>query len=450
MKQNMITGSPSKSLIFFALPMVLGNLFQQLYSMVDSIVVGNYNGEEALAAVGSSSIICFVFIAIAIGLGIGCGVVISQLFGAKQYDKMKTAISTSIITVVIIGALLTFVGLILAKPILTILQTPENIFDDAYTYLSIYMIGFVSMFLYNICNAVFNALGKSMLSLGFLIFSSVLNIGLDLLFVIQYKMGVAGVAWATLISQSAAAILAFIFLIFYIKKIETERKLVLFDKNLLKVMGKIAIPSCIQQSVVSFGLVFMQALINSYGSVVVAGYIAAIRIDGIAIIPMLSIGNAISTYVAQNIGAGKIDRVKMGYRSGIAMSTIICIVLTVLIFIFGEQFISIFMDSTASAEAIAVGVEYLKIVGVFYIMLGLMNITGGVLRGAGDMGYALLIVVVSFTVRVVVSYALAAIFVGDSTVVWLGNPIGWILGFTLAYARYRSNKWKTKAIVGKV
>ena len=448
MKQDMVTGSASKSLIMFALPMVLGNIFQQLYGLIDTIVVGNFVGEGALAAVGTSTALAFVFIAVAMGLSIGCSVVISQLFGAGSLKRMKTAIFTSIFMMIALGVVLTIVAYNLAGIMLGWMQTPDNIFADAKSYLQIYTLGYIGLFVYNISNSVFNALGMSKLPLAFLAFSSVLNIILDLLFVIKYNMGVAGVAWATFISQNIAAALAFVVLLFTLKKIKCQ-DYKLFEWALIPKLLKVAGPTCAQQMIVSLGFVFMQSLINIFGSTVIAGYTAATKIDNIALIPMVQVGNALSTFVAQNVGAGKYERVGTGLKTAMLMDVVFGVVIAVLVFIFGKFFIALFMDSTESAEAIGIGVEYMYVVAIFYFLMGVQNAYAGAIRGAGDVKHSMICVLLNFGLRLVAAYILALFFIGEKGI-WWSLPIGWAIGTIYGFFYYRSGKWKDKAVVGKM
>ena len=443
-KLSMTSGNPAKPLILFTLPLVAGNIFQQFYNIVDSIIVGNYVGANALAAVGSSTAITMMFVMIATGTGIGCSVIISQLFGAKQFGKMKSAISTALISVLVFSIILSIIGVFINKGILTLMGTPADVFDDAVVYLQIYFYGFVFLFMYNIFSSVFQALGDSMKPLLFLVFSSVLNIGLDIYFVVGLHMGVAGVAWATLIAQGVSALLSFIVLMHKLKRIETE-KYAFFDGQLLKSMIKIAIPSIIQQSIISVGMVFIQAVVNRFGATFLAGYTAATKIDGIAIVPMVAVGNAMSTYVAQNMGAGKPDRVKIGYRICLAMGVGMGVVLAVLFGIFGEQLIGLFMDSSSEAAAIAVGVDFLSVISKGYIIMALLNCTGGILRGAGDMKFFLVGSLSNLALRIILCYSLATITAGD-IIRWSG-PLGWFLGFLIFFIRYKQGGWKKKKLV---
>ena len=433
---DMSVGNPAKKLFFFAVPIVLGNLFQQLYNIIDSMVVGRFVGAQALAAVGASTAIVFLFVAVATGSSIGYSVVISQLFGAKDQDRMMTAIYTALISTFVLGLILM---------IISAARTPADIYRDAADYLRIYMFGLVFLFMYNTLNAVYNALGASKIPLYFLAGSSILNIVLDLYFVIRLQMGVTGVAWATLIAQGLAAVISFINLLFRLKKIETETKPVLFDRKLLFQMGRIAVPSMVQQSIVSFGMVFVQSLVNSFGSVVLAGYTAATKIDSIAIMPMVNVGNAVSTFTAQNIGAKKPERIREGLRAGRHMVAGIAVVITGILFFKGDVLVAQFVDEAVNAEVITIGVDYLRVVSVFYALMGLMNVVNAVLRGAGDVGVFMAGTLCNFGCRVVFAYILAY-FLGASGI-WWSVPIGWAAAFTIGTLRYRSGKWKEKGIV---
>lgn len=443
-KASMISGNPTKPLILFAIPMIVGNLFQQFYNIIDSIIVGNVVGADALAAVGASTSITMLFVMIATGTGIGCSVVISQLFGARKLEQMKTAISTALISILVFSIVLSIIGMIINRGILTLMGTPDDIFKDAVTYLQIYFYGFVFLFLYNAFSAIFNALGDSVKPLLFLIFSSLLNIVLDLYFVIVLKMGVAGVAWATLIAQGVSAILSFTFLLKKLKGIKTDA-FAYYDVSLLKNMVKVAIPTTIQQSIISIGMIFIQAAVNQFGSTFLAGYTAAIKIDGIAIVPMVAVGNATSTYVAQNMGARKPERISQGYRICLAMAAGIGILIAIIFFFCGEQFVGLFMDSTTGAESIAIGAKYLSVVSLFYFVMGTMNVSMGVLRGAADMKWFLSCSLINLTIRVVLTYALAG--VTNGMIIMWSSPIGWFVGLVVAVCRYFHGGWKTKKLV---
>lgn len=445
MNKDMTVGNPSKILFYFALPMVAGNILQQLYNIVDSIIVGNFIGAEALAAVGASYPITFVLITVANGCGIGCGVVISQYFGGKLLDKVKTSIFTSIIFITILGFLLMTIGIVFSDEILYLMNTPNEIFRDSNIYMKIYFKGVVFIFLYNIINSSFNALGNSKTPLVFLLISSFLNIGLDLLFVIKFKMGVAGAAYATLISQAIAVILSLIFLFITLKNIKSESKVNLFDVKILKNISRIALPSILQQSIVSIGNLFVQALVNSYGAVVIAGYAAATKIDSITILPMANMSNAVSTFTGQNIGAHKVERIKAGYKSALIMIGVFCAFAASTLFIFGHKLIGLFVDSTSNVEVINVGTQYMRIVSIFYFFMGLMVITNGILRGSGDMKIFLASTLTNLSTRIIFAY-LFAFLIGQAAI-WWSVPLGWIFASTISVIRYKSGKWKYKAVI---
>ena len=452
MNKNMIVGNPAKSLILFAIPMVVGQLFQQIYSLADTMIVGRTLGQGPLGAVGSSVAICWVYVAIALGLGMGCSVVISQLFGAGRITRMKTAISTSIISMLALSLIFLVIGLISCDGVMILMNTPDELLSDARTYYTIYIIGFPGLFLYNIANSIFNALGKSKIPLFFLAGSALLNIGLDLWFILGFHWGVAGAAIATIVSQYLAAILSFIVLLIYLRKEFSSReentndKPKLFDFSMLSNIARVAIPTMITQTILSVGIVVLQALVNSFGPDVMAGFTAASKIDGLAIVPMVQIGNAISTFTAQNVGAEQFDRVGKGFHAALAMTAVVSLTVAAVMFIWCKPIVGWFMDASSSMEAISIGADYVKIVCVFYIVMGFMNNTCGVLRGAGDVMPTMVSLLVNFGIRVAFAYVMTGIF-HSPIYIWWSNPIGWFFGLAIAYIRYRSGKWKTKSVI---
>lgn len=450
MVKNLTKGNPLKLLFFFAFPMVLGNLLQQLYNMVDSMVVGKFVGEDALAAVGSSFPIVFLAVAIATGLSMGCTVVISQLFGAQKIVEMKTTIYTALISLGILGFAIMAAGQIIASPMLHLLGTDPDIMADSLLYLRIYFGGAIFLFLYNTLNGIYNALGDSKTPLKFLASAAFINIGLDLLFVIRFHMGVAGVAWATLIAQGLCAVISFVILMHRVHEIENEAgkkdvKPELFKGSAVKKIAKIGIPSMIQQSAVSVSMMCMQGLVNSYGKVFVAGYTAATKIDSIAMLPDINFGNAMSSYTAQNIGAGKDERVQEGFRASLFMATAFSAFVTGCIFMFGPNLLGLFLETGAQGTAMGYGMDYLKIVSVFYVLLGFMFVGNGLLRGAGDMGTFMASSITNLAVRVVIAYSLSY-FIG-SDAIWWSVPIGWGVGSVICYVRIRSGKWKHRNVL---
>ena len=319
-KRSMLEGSPGRALFFFALPMILGNLFQQFYNMVDSMIVGRFVGEEALAAVGASYALTNVFVMIAIGGGIGASVITSQYLGAGNYEKMKTSVSTALFTFLGMGVLLGIFGFAMNRQILIWLNTPENILAAAGTYLGIYFLGMPFLFMYNILSSMFNALGDSRTPLLLLIFSSILNVFLDLWFVLQFGLGVSGVAIATVIAQGMSAVISFALLLRRLMEFRTEGCVEKYDTVILGSMVKIAVPSILQQSIVSIGMLLVQSVVNGFGSSVLAGYAAGPRIESICIVPMISTGNAVSTFTAQNMGADKAERARRSLYYSLAIT----------------------------------------------------------------------------------------------------------------------------------
>lgn len=445
-KQDMLTGKAGKTLFFFALPMILGNLFQQFYNMADSIIVGRYVGEDALAAVGASYSLTTVFIMIAIGGGIGASVITSQYLGAKAYGKMKTSIYTACISFLAISIVLAVIGLLLNRNILIALKTPDNILTDAVIYLEIYFYGLPFLFMYNILSAMFNALGKSKIPLFLLIFSSILNVGLDLYMVRSLGMGVAGVAIATVIAQGLSALLSFGILWWYLKRFETKEETVkVFDLNMLFRGTKIAIPSIIQQSIVSIGMLLVQSVVNGFGSSVLAGYSAGMRIESICIVPMIATGNAVSTFTAHNLGARQVERVKKGYHAGIMMIAGFSIILCLALQLFHGSIIQAFLKEDSGLAAYQTGNGYLTFIGWFFLLIGIKAVTDGVLRGAGDVNMYMAANLINLTIRVLVANLLAPV-VGVQAV-WWAVPIGWGVNAIISYTWYKTGRWSRKRVI---
>ena len=376
--------SPFRALLIFSFPMMMGNLFQQFYTMTDSIIVGRFIGEAALAAVGASAALSAVFIAIAVGGGAGALVITSNAFGRKDFTLVKESISTSLISFCILSVVLAAAGYAFSERIMSLLNTPENIKSDAVLYLRIYFLGLPFLFMYNIISSVFNSLGKSRIPLFLLIFSSLLNIVLDIAAVTALGMGIAGAAWATLISQALSAVLSFIILTKTLKSMDGRRKR-LFSSSIFSSMTKIALPSIIQQTTINFGMMLVQSVVNTFGSEVLAGYSASIRIDNIVTVPLSAVGNAMSPYTAQNSGAGKNERIDTGWKSALAIILSFAIAICIILQAFNTEIISLFLGTGGSAAAYKTGEEYLSYLGWFYGILGFAFVTGGVLRGMGKM-----------------------------------------------------------------
>ena len=455
MVKNLTEGKPLNLLFFFALPMVAGNLFQQLYNMVDTAVVGKFVGEDAVAAVGSSFPIVFLSVAVASGLSMGCTVVVSQLFGAGRIHEMKTTISTAIISLGVLGLLIMGLGTLLAGPLLQLLGTDPDIMADSRTYLQIYFGGAVFLFLYNTLNGIYNAQGDSKTPLIFLMISSLTNIVLDLLFVIRFGMGVAGVAWATLIAQGLCAVASLLVLLRRMRRMPCEPekqgvKLPLFHMVAVKRIAQIGLPSMLQQSLVSLSMMMMQGLVNSFGKVLVAGYTAATKIDSLAMLPNMNISNAMSSFTAQNIGAGKYERVKEGLKACLLMVAVFSLLITVIIFLFGNQLLSLFLDPGDASGAMGYGLAYMHTVSLFYILMGLLFVPNGMLRGAGDMAAFTFSSMANLFSRVGIAYALVYLTPLGANAIWWSIPAGWAIGASVSLLRVKSGKWMRRSVADMV
>lgn len=436
----LITENPLKALIVFAIPMIIGNLFQQAYTMADSAIVGRLVGETALAAVGAAYSLTNIFICVAIGGGMGASVIVSQYFGHGNYGKLKKTVYTALVTFLVISVMLGVIGLAFSKNIMIAMNTPVEVLDMSVTYLQIYFLGLPFLFMYNVLSSMFNALGKSRIPLYFLIFSSVFNIVLDWVFVADFALDVAGVAWATMIAQGVSVLGSFTVLRMELKKLEGASDGIFAAEELLP-MAKIALPSILQQSTVSIGMMLVQSVVNSFGAEALAGFSAGMRIESICVVPMAAVGNAISSYTAQNIGAGQLKRVSRGYVQANKMVIFFGVVICMILELFPTQFITLFLGADGSQVALATGHAYLVFMGFFFSMIGFKMAADGVLRGAGDMKLFTVANLVNLSIRVIMAMTLAPRF--GIAWVWYAVPIGWTANFVISYLEYRTGKWKT-------
>ncbi len=437
MIKDLTTGKPSKVIWSYTIPMFLSVIFQQLYNMADSIIAGRFAGEEALAAVGASYPVTMVFNSIAVGCNIGCSVVVARIFGSRDYIKTRTAISTTVISAVVASAVLTLTGFFISNPVLRLLDTPENIFSDSSLYLRIYIGGFVFLFLYNIANAVFVSVGDSKTPLVFLICSSIGNIILDYVFVRFFHWGVAGVAWATFIAQGAACILALITVSSRIKEIKVTEKYAKFSFETLSEICRVAIPSILQQSFVSVGNLFVQKLINGFGSSVIAGYSSAVKLNTFCLTGIITLGNGISGFTAQNVGAKKLTRIDKGFAASLVMSLFITIPFSIIYFYAGKPFVMLFLEES-NAEALAVGIDFLKTVSPFYCPIAFKIIADGILRGTGWMKAFMVTTFLDLILRVIFAYVLSPVY-GPSGI-WWSWIIGWLTCTVLSVIIYYFNR----------
>jgi len=435
MVNDLTKGKTSRVILYFSLPLFISVIFQQMYSIADSVIAGRFAGEAALASVGASYPITNIFNAIAVGCNIGCGVVISQLFGAGKYKKVKTAVYTSLISSLVISVVLTVLGIMLTPSLMKLINTPEDIFSDSALYLKIYIAGFTFLFLYNIANGVFASLGNSKIPLYFLIFSSVTNVVLDYVFVAHFNMGVSGVAWATFIAQGVAGVMSVLTLLYHLKSLKTDEKAEIFSFEMLKSISKISIPSVLQQSFVSVGNVFIQGEINSYGSAVIAGYSAAIKLNTFAVNSLVTFGNSVSSFTAQNVGAMQYKRIKEGFKSGAVLSIITAIIFSVVYVAFSETLIGVFMEGDKSVLALTTGKQFLIIVEPFLCFIGFKVVCDGVLRGTGNMKYFMFATFADLVLRVILAFIFSHFF--GAVGIWLSWPIGWGLAVVLSFAFYK-------------
>lgn len=463
LNRDLTVGNPQTVLWKFCLPMFGSIIFQQLYNIADSLVAGKFIGENALAAVGNSYNVTLIFIAFAFGCNIGCSVIVSQLFGAKDYSRMKTAVYTTLISSAVLCAVLMLLGFLFCDPLLAQMKTHPEIMADSALYMDIYILGLPFLFFYNIATGIFSALGDSKTPFYFLAASSTSNIVVDILFVKCFHMGIAGVAWATFLCQGVSCILSIILILKRLAMIQTEsgngvtfstacapgvrqpadtspldarghEKTELFSPALLKKLAVIAIPSILQQSFISVGNIFIQSVINSFGISVTAGYSAAVKLNNLVITSFTTLGNGVSNFTAQNIGAGIPDRVKSGLRAGLKLVWCISIPIVLLYVCFGEYLLLLFMDSS-SAEALLTGKQFLWILSPFYFVVSAKLVTDGILRGAGAMKAFMAATFTDLILRVVLAFAFSSLF--GSIGIWCAWPIGWTIATGMSVYFYK-------------
>lgn len=439
MDHYLTNDKPSKAIIKFALPMIIGSLFQQIYTLVDSAVVGKYVGEEALASIGASFSLTTIFICIAVGGGAGASVLIARYFGSRNYKRMKSAIYTSMVAFLFLSIILSIFGLFFSKRLMTILNTPIDIMDMTILYLNIYFCGLPFLFMYNIISAMYQALGESKIPLYFLIFSSIVNVVLDIYLVKDLQMGIRGAAYATIFAQGLSAVFSFIVFLKSLRKFDIKIKKI-FDMNELKLLTKLAVPSIIQQSTITIGQLLVQSVVNSFGVEILAGFSVAMRVESLIIVPITSFGNAVSSYTSQNVGANKLDRIEKGLRASIGVVTVYCI----FIFAFLRRnylyITSLFMNEQSSNIALQTANAYLKFIAFFFILVALKHSVDGVLRGVGDVRVFTLANIINLFTRVSLSMMLAHKI--GVEIVWYSVPLGWLFNLVISsiYFVYIKNK----------
>ncbi len=442
---NLTAGSEAKGILRFVIPMLLGSVFQQLFNVVDTWIIGNYIGKEALGAVGASFPIIFVLISLVVGISTGGTVIISQYFGAQNYKKVKLAIDTIMFFLFFAAIIISLAGLYFSEQIFILIQLPPDLMQDAVTYLNIYLSGLILVFGYNAVSAILRGLGDSITPLYFLIIATILNIILDLLFVLVFGWGVAGVAIATVIAQGLAFVISVLYLNRTHELVKFSFKRIRFDKTIFVNSLKIGIPSGLQHTFVSLGMVALMAIVNTFGAETIAAYTIAGRLDSFALLPAMNFSMALTVFVGQNLGADKLERVRKGYQSTLAMTSLISLILTAIAIFFGKFLVAQFNNDP---EVVAIGYEYLLIVSPFYIVFSFMFINNGLLRGAGATLIPMFITLFSLWVfRIPISFFFSQYF--GTVGIWWGIPIAWCSGGLLSYIYYKSNKWRKHVVVKK-
>ena len=446
MNKDLTVGKPSSVLWRFCLPLFGSIIFQQLYNLADSFVAGRFVGENALAAVGNSYEITLIFIAFAFGCNIGCSVIVSQLFGAKRMTDLKTAVYTTLIASGVVCLVLMGVGTLFCTNLLRMINTPEDILADSKLYLDIYILGLPFVFYYNVATGIFSALGDSKTPFYFLAASSLSNIAVDILFVTAFQMGVAGVAWATFLCQGVSCILAVVVVFRRFRTIQTEETPKIFSWFLFKKIAVVAVPSILQQSFISIGNILIQGVINTFGSGVIAGYSAAVKLNNLVITSFTTLGNGISNYTAQNMGAEKPERVRQGFRAGLKLVWMLSVPLVALYLLCSSTVLRLFLDNP-TGQAMQVGIQFLRILSPFYFVISAKLVSDGILRGAGLMKQFMAATFTDLVLRVALAFLLSGPF--GTVGIWSAWPIGWTVAMVLSILFYVKGPWNRKETIAR-
>ncbi len=436
---DMTNGSPAKHIIKFALPLLLGNLFQQLYNMVDSLVVGNYIGADALAAVGACDSVNYLFFSLCFGLATGMGVIVSQFYGAKDEDNIQRTIASSIYVLVISALVVSVLGILLAPSLLRLLQTPNRIIRDAIIYMRTTCAGIIAIALYNGVAAILRALGDSKTPLYFLIMASIINVVLDLLFVLVFHWGVFGVAFATIIAQAVSAITCIVYAYLKMPYFRLTRKQLRPEKDIIRRSFVLGVPIGLQNSLIAVSCMALQGVVNAFGETVMAAYTIISRVEQVVQQPYGSLNVALTTYTGQNMGAGQIERVKQGYRQSVVMALVFSLLLIPVAFLFGEQIIGVFVKE---ADVIAIGSKGLCIDCLFYFALGMIYVPRALLNGVGDAGFAMLNGITEVACRIVFARILTKIPFLGYWGIWFTTGATWTIAAIVCVIRYKKGKWQ--------
>ena len=448
---DMTVGKPAGKIVAFTIPMLIGNIAQQLYGTVDSIVVGRYVGDNALAAVGSASPVFSLLLVLFAGVATGSGIMVSQYYGAKDRENLSKTIGVSLSLILIVSVMISVSAIFVTKPMLRLLNTPESIIDWCAEYLYILFYGVIGLSFYNLLSGILRGLGDSFSALLYLLIACILNIGLDIFFVASLGLGVAGVALATVIAQVISAVLSMMKLMRMKDVFDTGLRYCKLEKKMSWNVIRLGLPSGITQAIFSMAMLLVQSLTNSFGEAVIAANVIVMRVDGFAMMPNFSFGVAMTTFAGQNVGAGKLDRVKKGARDGTVIATIITAVLTLAILLFGRYLMRIF---TETESLVTLAMKMMTILAVGYISMSVTQCLSGVMRGAGDTMTPMWIsLITTVVVRVPIAYALAYLSrteenpIGDPMCIFISLLISWLIGALITIIAYRRGKWKKTSLI---
>ena len=443
--KDMTKGSITGAIISFSVPMLISSIFQQLYSLVDTYIVSRYLGPEALAGVGATGLLTFLMLCIALGMGAGGGLIIAQCYGSKNYEKLRDTIISTGYIMLVLAAVMSFAGFVYSRKCLIFLKVPENVLDYSVTYIRIIFVFSIGTVLYNLTSSILRSVGDSKTPLYALIAASFINIGLDLFFILELEMGVAGAAYATVISQLVSGIICLIVIIR--KRAELGfngyGRLLPDAKNSLLIV-KTSLPSTFQSCLIALGGISVQRLINSFGSDVMAGYVAANKVDSLAIQVILSVGNALCVFTGQNMGTGNLDRIKTALKESRIIMFFSAVIIAICAYVFRFSIVGIFLDADANPLALNTGAEYLSIVGVAHLICAVMQSYQNVIKGAGDVGTCMVAGLTELAGKIIFAYITAPIL--GPLGIWISTPFSWACGCVIPVVRYYSGKWKTKTL----
>lgn len=445
MVQDMTKGNPMKLLVFFALPMLLGNIFQQVYSLVDTIIVGKYLGEDALAGIGSTGTVTSLMLCLIFGLCNGAGIVMAQCFGGEKYDQLRKAVTALIYITGTMGLFVTISGKLLVTSFIKILGIPEEIAGYSSAYLQIRFTFIIGSMAYNAASSILRSVGDSKTPLYSLIVGSILNIVLDLTFILEWNMGIEGASYATVISQWVTAVICIFYLYRHRQELHISGLKKVPEKKMILLIFKTGVPSAFQSGAISIGSMSVQRLINSYGEATMAAYAAATKLDNIAIQVIVSLGASMSVFTGQNMGQRNFKRIQEGLRVTLRLMMISSISIAVLVLALKGQAMHLFLDADAAQEAIKIGEEYLSIIGIAYVIAGIMQSYQNLIRGAGDVNVCMIAGLAELSARIFFAYLLSPIL--GKTGIWLATPLSWGCGCIIPVVRYYTGKWKGKMLV---